>query len=131
MRDSTQNFSPKLVKTDNEITSSKISIFNKIWTGSVFWHEQWICINRIENFEKFPILPNFLIFHEKMTLREIMEQKFQIGTNNSDLIICKIIKYHYLPLQCKSIGVFVDFPSLYINDLVLPMIFSKNQKIIA
>ena len=70
----------------------------------------------------------FLIFTAKMTLWKISERIPGRDTHNSELILYRVIKYHYLPLLCKRIKFFSDFPSLYINNLDLPMILTKIKK---
>ena len=67
-------------------------------------------------FPDFPILPEKLYF-----------EKFRnkiIGNHNFGLMLYRVTKNHFLASFCKNIEGFIDFSSLNMNDVVLPMIFT-------
>ena len=67
----------KFAKIENDITSSNISICERILMRGVFGHYRSINIRKNQTFVKTPDFPDIPISHEKMIFWEILEQNYR------------------------------------------------------
>ena len=86
-------------KTETDITSSKINIFNKIWTASVFWHWKLMKKRKILKNSRFFSISRFF---QKNYIFGNFGTKFQIGTHNIKLMFYGFTKYFDLATLYKK-----------------------------